>query len=288
MALVGEPTNMAVVHAAKGFAGVEIDIPFSVEEKKFRERHDLSAGITTQSRIFVGKAAHSSVPHLGDSAITKLLQYLVKLPSGIAIMEIEGGMSFNTIPAHAVLEIDMVGGLKDTISEKIARIYETITEVERDFETFADPEFVPHGPTMNIGMMRTFQDFIKMGGCVRVPPTVHIDVYQKWIDMLRATCEQLGAVFRVTDYKQPFRTTPGSELISVCENELQKLGLSDQRRTQPLTNEANVFSRFGMECVVIGPGQGVGNSHAPNEFVSLSHLDNATRFYEGVMKRVCL
>ncbi|HVK62188.1 MAG TPA: M20/M25/M40 family metallo-hydrolase, partial [Bdellovibrionales bacterium] len=62
MALVGEATSLKLVGAGKGFAAVEIEIPFSNEEKNFRAQHDLDDGASTQSRLFLGKAANSSNP----------------------------------------------------------------------------------------------------------------------------------------------------------------------------------------------------------------------------------
>ena len=288
MALVGEPTGLSLVGAAKGFAGVEIEIPFSEEEKDYRAQHDIGDGATTQSRVFIGKAAHSSAPQLGDSAILKLLDYLTKLPEGLAIMEIEGGISYNTVPAHAVLEIDMVGNLRDSMASKITRVTKAIRDVEERFEAFPDYEFDPPLPSLNIGMIRTYEDHIKMSGCCRLPPTVTNEVYEEWMAVIREACEQVGAVLRITEYKQPFRTALDAPLVKICQEELLSLGRSAHCGTQSLTTEANVFSRFGISCVVIGPGQGVGNSHAPNEHVSISELNEAVRFYTGVLKRACL
>ena len=288
MALVGEPTGLDLVQSGKGFAGVEIEIPYSTEEKAFRSEHDSGAGTTTQSRVFIGRAAHSSVPQMGESAILKLFDYMAKLPEGIAVMEIEGGTTFNSIPAHAVLEIDMVGGLKESIGSKISRIFKAIAEVEKRFKAFPDPEFDPPEPTLNIGTVRSFEDFVKIGGCVRLPPSVSDEVYEEWMEILRKACSEVGAVFRVTEYKQPFRKQNADELIRICSEELVKLGRSPVLRSQALANEANVFSRFGIACVVVGPGQGVGNSHSPNEHVSLSELESATQFYKNVLERVCL
>ena len=287
MALVGEATEMKIYHAGKGFAGVEIEIPFSEEEKDFREKHDLGDGATTQSRIFIGKAAHSSVPQMGESAIAKMLDYLMKLPEGLAIMAIEGGNSFNTVPAHAVLEIDMIGALRESIGSKISKIAAAVARVEKKFAEYPDPEFNPPEPTLNIGLIRTYEDFVKLSGCCRLPPTVTDEVYEEWMRVLRLACEDVGAVFRVTDYKQPFRTVDGT-LTRICQDELTKMGRTPHCGAQSVANEANVFSRFGLSCVVMGPGQGVGNSHAPNEHVKISELQAAVQFYKGVLERVCL
>lgn len=288
MALVGEPTEMRLVNAGKGFAGVEIEIPFSDEEKDFRAQHDLGDGTTSQSRVFLGRPAHSSVPQMGESAILKLLEYLTKLPQGLAIMEIEGGINYNSVPAHAVLEIDMVGELKDSIAAKISRIHAAIMDVEKRFQDYPDSEFDLPQPSLNIGMIRTYEDFVKFSGCCRLPPTVSDEVYEEWMEILRSACESVGAAFRVTDYKQPFRTAADSALVKACQEELAGLGRSPHCVGQSVATEANVFNRFGIASVVIGPGQGVGNSHAPNERVKIDELHEAVRFYKGVLERICL
>jgi len=288
MALVGEPTELHLVNAAKGFAGVEIDIPFTDEEKEFRENHDRGDGATSQSRVFMGKAAHSSVPQMGESAITKLFEYLEKLPQGLAVMEIEGGISYNTVPAHAVLEIDMVGEMRESMAARLSRIAAAIAEVQQRFQAHADPDFDPPEPSLNVGMIRTYADHIRLSGCVRLPPSVSDEIYEEWMAVLRGACQEIGADFRVTDYKQPFRTPAAESLVQVCQQELSQLGRPPQCTAQSVATEANVFSRFGIASVVIGPGRGVGNSHAPNEHVKIDELHEAVRFYKGVLQRVCL
>lgn len=288
MALVGEPTELKPVYAGKGYAAVEIEIPFSEEEKAYRAQHDAGDGSTTQSRVFVGKAAHSSVPHLGDSAISRMLDYLGKLPDGLAVMEMDGGISFNSVPAHAVLEIDMVGGLRDTISEKLSTVMRVIAEIEKQFAAYPDSEFTPPTPTLNIGMIRTYEDYVKISGCCRLPPTVSEEIYEGWMSILRDTCQNLGGVFRIIDHKRPFRTSVESPLLLACRDELEKMGQSSECMAQSVANEANVFCRFGIECVVIGPGRGVGNTHAPDEYVSLDQLHGAVRLYKRMLERICL
>jgi acetylornithine deacetylase/succinyl-diaminopimelate desuccinylase-like protein len=288
MALVGEPTGLRLVGAGKGFASVEIEIPFSPEEKEYRAQHDLSDGTTTQSRMFIGKAANSSNPEVGESAILKMLDYLTRLPEGLIVMEMEGGQSFNTIPGQAVLEIDVVAGLKQTIGTKIARILKTVADVESKFKNYPDPDFTPPEPTLNIGTVRTYEESVLFSGCCRLPPSVTHEVYEKWMNDLRAVCLENGAVFRISDYKQPFRTPLDHALVRECQAVLKKQGLTDSYQTQSVTNEANVLNRFGIACVAFGPGQGVGNSHAPNEHVTLDELNQATAFYEGVLERMSL
>ncbi len=290
--LVGEPTSMKLVVAGKGFASVEIEIPFSAEEKQFRSDHDLSESSSTQSRLFSGRAAHSSSPQLGESAIEKMLEALERLPSGLATMEIEGGVNFNTVPSQAVLEIDMVsfGGdaVRNLMAQKLVRIRTAIKKVEEQFKKFPDAQFTPQEPTLNVGMIRTYEDFVKIGGCVRLPPTVSQAAYESWMQTLREACAAEGAVFRIGDYKQPFRTLANSKLIETSRAILKGMGLDAAPAAQAVANEANVFAKFGLDCAVCGPGQGVGNSHTPNEYVRIPELDQATTFYRRIIDAMCL
>ena len=291
-AIVGEPTELRLMTAAKGMVGVEIEVPFSTEEIEHRARHDLGETTSTQSRMFRGRAAHSSAPHLGESAILKMLEYLAKLPAGIVIMEMEGGTSFNTIPAHAVLEIDVVAASaalgRESMGAKISRVLRAVGAVEREFSRYPAEGFEPSIATLNIGMIRTRADHVVMLGCGRLPPSVPEGEYEKWMASLRDACGEVGARFRVSEHKGPFRTSENSPLVESCRAELESMGLDSRCQSLSATNEANVFSRFGIPSVAIGPGQSVGNSHAPNEHVRIEQLRDAVRFYKGVIERMCL
>jgi succinyl-diaminopimelate desuccinylase len=225
---------------------------------------------------------------LGESAILKMLEYLAKLPSGIVVMEIEGGTSFNAIPAHAVLEIDAVAGVKDALGPKIARLMREIAKIESEFARYPAAGFEPPIPTLSIGMIRTRSDHVTLLGCGRMPPSVDQAADERWMAALRAACEDIGAAFRITEHKQPFQTRATSPLVEACQSELRHSGLNSACHSLSSTNEANVFSRFGIECVAVGPGKSVGNSHAPNEHVKIEQLHQAVRFYKGVIERICL
>ncbi len=288
MALVGEPSEMAVITAGKGIAHVEIRIPYSEDEKSYRFEHNLREGTSTQSRIFNGKAAHSSTPHLGDSAIKKMFDYLSKLPENIVIMEIDGGVNFNTVPAHAFLEIDPVSSVKDLMSLKLRKIFLHLEFMEKDFLNYSDFDFNPAHPTLNIGLVRTYDDHIFVSGSCRLPPSVTNEVYEKWMESLKQVCQSVGADLRISDYKRPFRTDENSMLVRGCLSELSDMGLPVKTRTQSSCNEASLWSRIGIECISFGPGQREGNIHTPHENVSIDDLKKAIEFYRRVIGRFCI
>ncbi len=288
MALISEPSNLNLVTAGKGLATVEIRIPYSAEELRFKHEHNVGESTSTQSRIFNGKSAHASTPHLGESAIKKMFEYLLQLPEDVVIMEIDGGVNFNTVPANAFLEVDPTKGFPNSISRKIATLYRTFLELETQFLAYQDPDFTPAHPTMAVGLVRTFEDHIFMSGTCYIPPIVNNDIYQGWMWKLKAKCESVGAELRVTDYKRPYRTDMNSVFVKGCRQELEKMGLPTKTLTQSSANEACLWSRVGVECVSFGPGLREGNIHTPKEHVAVDDLKKAVEFYRRVIERFCL
>ena len=282
-ALVGEATQLKLVTAAKGMAMVEIRVSFEPEEKARLTAHERSENTSTQSKLFRGKAAHSSRPQDGESAIHKMLDYLLLLPSDITLVEVDGGQNFNTIASHAFMEFDLGSQLVRNMASKIHNIYKVILEVQDEFLQYFDSDFEPGHPTLNIGSIRTFDDHVLLAGTCRIPPSIQQEEYERWMRKIHDVCVNNGADMRVTDYKKPFRTPEDSELIKVAQSSLAQMQLSTTLSTLPLTNEASLFSRVGLETLCFGPGQHEGNLHTPHEHVPIASLEKAVAFYRGVL-----
>lgn len=287
-ALIGEPSNLQIIHAAKGFATVEIRIPFSTEEKQHRLEKSQNETTSTQSKIFSGKSAHSSTPHLGDNAINKMFEYLQKLPENLVIVDIDGGTRFNTIPSQAFVEIEIASHLKELALQKINPIYLTLKEVEADMQQHQDAEFAPNHSTLSIGIVRTSEDHILIGGSCRILPNVTQDIYEKWMNKIKKVCEENQASFQVTDYKRPFRINENSILFKTAQSVLTKMELSTQGVALASTNEASLFSRINIECICFGAGQREGNMHTTEESVMIPDLNKAIEFYKAMIERLCL
>jgi acetylornithine deacetylase/succinyl-diaminopimelate desuccinylase-like protein len=285
--LIGEPTDLKLVFAAKGFASVEVRIPFSQDELTYRQDHNLRESTSTQTQLFIGKSAHSSMPHLGESAIAKMFDYLNQLPDSVAIMEIDGGTNFNTVPSNAMLELD-IQSIKDPICAKLKKLYKLIQDMEMQFRTINDPEFNPPHPTLNIGMIRTYEDHVLFSGNCRIPPLVSQATYMSWMEELKNECQKIGTEFRVSDYKRPFRAAENSFFLKGGLDILRSFNLSTKAETQPSTNESSLFARIGAECLCFGPGKREGNIHTPHEHVEIKDLNIAIQVYESMIERFCL
>jgi succinyl-diaminopimelate desuccinylase len=278
-ALVGSPTNLELITAAQGLAAIEVFVPFSEEEKEYRRRHDVQESSSSQSRMFGGK---------GDNAIMKMLAYLQQLPEGIAVMDLDGGISYNSMPTSAVLEIDMMGGFSDPIVPKLTAIYKALLKVEALLEKFHDARFEPPHPTVNLGTIRVNEDGVTMTGACRLPPSVTDQTYEQWMRVIQEACQQNRATFRVRDYRKGFEVSADSELVRTAAETLTTLKLKATHGAFAGATEASVFSHWGVECIVWGPGQSVGNSHAPNESIKMRDLDLAVDFYRQFLEGFCL
>lgn len=288
VALVGEASDLRLITGGLGYAKVEIQLPFSQAEIEYRTSHDMEESTSSQSKLFSGKAAHSSTPHLGESAVRKMLDYLLMLPEDLAIMQIEGGISFNTMPAQAFLEMDPVSGFADPMARKIGILYRAILDLESEFLQYEDRRFRPTHPTLNIGKIRTRTDHIYFSGICRISPIISNEIYDGWMGRLKKTCDKLGASFAVTDYKKPHQADLTSPVVLAAQKTLAELGLNPEPISQSSTNEASLFSRMGIECVAIGPGLRDGNIHCPNERVSVEQLKLTVEFYKKMIERLCL
>ncbi len=287
-ALIGEPTDLKIVNSGKGLALVDLSVPFSEQEIQLKDKHNNDESTSSQSRIFTGKQSHSAVASLESNAIWKMLDYFQNLPDGIIVLELEGGINYNTVADQAFLEIDMGTGISDPISKKIKSIFGKINEMNELFGKFPDERFNPPTTTLNIGKIETRGSDILFKGCVRIPPSVNEENYLSWMSDLQSFCKSLGANFTVVGYKPPFDNSgvhsEGSEFSKVCSQALEACDLDKSYHSQAATNEANIFNRRGISTLVFGPGKIEGNAHTPHEHVEIADLHKAIDFYTHVIK----
>lgn len=285
-AVIGEPSNLQILTAGNGFAQVEIYLPFEDDESDYRNDHNLRENSSTVSKTFSGKSSHSANPERGESAVIKMLSYLSQLPEDLAIMEIDGGVNANTVPAQAFLEIDPFSGFRLPMAKKLNHVFSAVQRLESEFLFHRDDDFSPPHPTLNLGSVRTQDDGVYIRGTVRIPPSISNEAYEDWMKSFRAECQKVKTDFRVSDYKRPYRTDPEGNFVRTLKGIAKDQGLSTDTGTHSSTNEASLFHRVGIECISFGPGPREGNIHTPTEHVKLEDLKKAEEFYLGLMTRM--
>jgi succinyl-diaminopimelate desuccinylase len=287
-AVIGETTDLQIANASKGYAVVEIRLPFGEEEKKYKESRLELESITTETKVFSGKSAHSSTPHLGDNAVQKLFDFLQKMPENMVLIDMDGGTRFNMVPNQAMIELELTSHVPNLIITKLNKIFRVLLEVESDMKLFRNPLFEPDHSTLSIGLVRSNDELVRIGGSCRVLPNITQEQYEGWMDKIHHVCEEVGGQFLVLDYKKPFYTDEKSILIKTAQSILQKMGLDPQCRALASTNEASLLSRLGVECLCIGAGKREGNIHTPQEHVKIEDLEKVTAFYEQLVERFCV
>ena len=287
-ALVGRPTGLQLANRGPGYALIEIAIPFGSEEKKYRETHDLIENSHSQSKVFSGINKFGLEPDFYDNPIVKSLEYLKLLPTGMAVISLEGGTSPLSAPDIAVLELDIVDGFEQGMMNKLSGLYEVLKKFSGAFRDITAEGFTPAHSTFNVGQIQSDSEEIKISGSCRLVPTVTHEIYEKWLQQLRNDCEKLGARFHVVDYKPPFTGVIDGDLYKVCKQALGEEKLSAELISTTLASEASFFSRIKCECYVFGAGQSVGSSHIANEHISMNSLRSSQEFYKNVIDRYCL
>jgi acetylornithine deacetylase len=223
--IVGEPTMMQVVDAHLSIAGVRI--------------------------TFHGRAAHSSLPHLGANTIFAAHEVITELmrikhefeiagdPTGrftppystLNIGRIEGGAAHNIVPENCMIEFSMRGVPGCDVEAAIDRVI-----------GFAE------GPVLN---------FLR-----ETAPESTVEV-RRW----------LTAPALAPDH--------GSE----AEQLAMRLSGTNHTTTVAYATEAGSFQNAGLPTVVCGPGS-IDQAHAPDEFIDIEQLALGEAFLKKLVEEL--
>lgn len=287
-ALVGRPTDMQLADRGPGYAALEISIPFDVEERRYRENHDLLENSHSQSKVFTSVNKHGLAPDFYDNPIVKALEFVRQLPEGIAIISLEGGSSPGTVPDITMLEMDIVANSAYGMTQKLKALYDILQRFAGAFRQVTSPGFVPEYSTFNVGQIISDSEEIKILGNCRLVPQVTQEIYENWLQVLRRDCEALGARFHVIDYKPPFVNRSEAGLRGTLEGILKESQRSAAIKPTSLASEGSLFSRLGCECFVFGAGQSVVGSQMAHENININDVEASVRIYQKVIDRFCL
>lgn len=286
-ALIGDPTNLVLSHAGQGLARFEIEFFFSEEEKILRKTHNDAEVTSSQSRIFSGKPGISTEIDPNENAIKKLFEHLEKLPTNVALMEVDGGIDFNSVASQAFLEVDIVNPFSNSMIEKLQTMFTLSKKMEKLFLSHKDERFQPHTAQLNFGKVRTSEEGILIEGCCRIPPGVPIEIANSWIESFQSQLSVTGGSFKVVDFKKPYLSDSESFFARGLKAVMTECNLSTDFVSQATINEASLWSRVGVECFAFGAGVRKDNVHTPKENVSIKDLEQSIKVYRKILERFC-
>jgi acetylornithine deacetylase len=219
-AIVGEPTGLAAVYAHKG-------------AHRFR--------IITR-----GRAAHSSDPSRGTSAIAQMARVIEAIegplaerlracphpvlgPATVSVGTIRGGSQVNIVPHRCEIEVDwrvLPGQARPAMAAEVRAL----------------------------------------------------------LDDLRRQDPRLDYEYEETQWYAPLEEDPHGPLAGVVRVALTAaLGRADFT-TVPWASNASVFHAAGIPCIVLGPGS-TGQAHTADESVALDDVARAVPLYAEIIRR---
>jgi succinyl-diaminopimelate desuccinylase len=268
--------------AAKGpgYAKVEITLPFSEEEKKHHDFHNTQEAASSQTKIFHRKADQLIDQDIYANPIFKLFEYLKNLPTGVALLSLDAGTSADVECEAASLEIDLSAVMKESSIGRLLKISEALKILSAELKTIYDPDCQPSYSTMTLGQIRTYPEDIKILGTCRLIPVKGRDHYEQWLEGLRQGSAAAGASLRILDYKSPFISPQEGPLLEMLKSVCSDLDMNDQSAAAPISTEASVFQRLGIDALAFGPGE-MPNS-AATERLKLVDLTKAQEFYNRI------
>jgi acetylornithine deacetylase/succinyl-diaminopimelate desuccinylase-like protein len=299
--LVGEPSELKVISAHKGYAVVRCTL------RDRKARLVSSAGPGVEAMGFAGKAAHSSTPHLGENAIQKALLYAKA--SGAAVLSIRGGTSSNVVPASCVLEVPAPRekGAPEPAEVQFTPAREPEPNLWRTLATASaledlwqqmlprdqDARFDPPGAVGGLNVIETRDGAVSMQLDARLLPSHDPDRMleafgaeaRRWVEGLGAGEIELG--LETLRNASGMAAREDSALVRAVQKVLSAHGLDAAARAKPTSTEAGIFARSGCDAVVFGPGISTGNAHTANERIEMAQLEKACDLYEAMLVELC-
>jgi acetylornithine deacetylase len=219
-AVIGEPTDLEIVVAHSG------SVRWQVETR--------------------GRAAHTSKPHTGINAITKMVKVVSALQDGIGlrlashvhplvgmptltVSIIHGGIDRCIVPDRCVIDIDrrLVPG--ETPAEALAEVESIFASLRAD-----DPE---------------------------------LDV---------------RSILPVTE-DPPVEAPVDSHIVAVAATACAEVAGTGQPRGAPYGTDASQLAPKGVTCILLGPGS-IDQAHTTDEYVELPQVEMAAEIYRRIMR----
>ncbi len=304
--LVGEPSELQIIHRHKGYLVCQIDLRW--------HRPRRPQGHLRRSRSqWVGREAHSSTPRLGDSAIQQALEGLRRLQQvGLPtwVHRADGGTVPNQVAAQCAVDLITAGelpgrwarqcGAKVTVGRlsradvpvlPLEPLLDTSEHLERVLRRWCRrhmPAFNPPTLTWNWGRIITDDHRLRLLLDVRpLPGQPHADILlrlREGLNRAMALTSGVSGALVVERNNASFHQPRRSQWVRQLQTAARRVGLSARLGTKVGCTEAGVYQAAGVPAVVFGPGRALGNIHRPNEHVTWTQLKHAVQFYRQVIE----
>ena len=264
-ALIGEPSELAAVHAHKGYAVFEARVALA------RLAGGAKSGASRE--LVRGTAAHSSTPHLGRNAILAALDRLAASDAP-GVCALEGGGAVNVVPDRCELGLAAGGAFaKAPLLAFLAawRRFEASLAAGR-----CDQAFDPDTSVASLGRVAQDGEQAVFRFDVRTIPGADAEkLVAPLAEVAEISCVRANP---------PLATPRDAPFVRALESAQRAAGLPARVATKATCTEAGLLAQEGLHAVVLGPGPSVGNVHKPNEHTRISELHKALELYSHLFQ----
>ena len=264
-------------------------------------------------------AIHSALDFL-DQAFKKGIE--------LRFIRTEGGDTTNKVPDHAIMQFYLnsaqfedfkrffrevlktqgvqkkfrveLGGIGDAgVRFLPSQLFPCMMEIVGFFNRIAeelaqvkDSTYDPISSTVNFGQLKQRPGNADMLFDLRILPEISAtdlqDKIKKGIQEIASRYPNLNIVAVRDRYNPPLDMSLEDQFLRICRESMNDAGIEPTFSKESVSTEAAQYFQMGYPSVVFGPGKSHGNSHSPNEYNSIEHLEKAILFYEKVIEKVCL
>jgi succinyl-diaminopimelate desuccinylase len=311
--LVGYPTNLELVREHRGH------LVFRIHIRRAKNIWRLPRTHASYRIEFRGSPAHGSAPHLGRNAAAAGLAWLTRLAvEGLAtVHNVTGGDAPNRVPDRLTAALLTTGTslppappsatiepLRDgaevsfpvndclQIGRPLGRRIEQLLSSPPRFDA-PDGSAWPRG-LWNLGQVSTNPSGLTLTYELRGAMDHDTEALLERIEELCAAAgdatKQHTVELEVIKDQPPlaaFGEAPEQPLFERCREALREVGVTPTDGDSDGHTEAWLFSAWGLDTVVFGPGFPTGVLSRPNEHIPLVHLEKAIQFYERIIQKMC-
>ncbi len=323
--VVGEPSDLKVVYAHKCLNILRVSIQYQSVEKDAR---GFNRRIDFQALGKSAHGSYPHLGYNAILSGIDFLKRATDAGFEFKYTQFQGGETINKVPDLATFEAYLtshqledfkrfyrefvqsqrketlfkveVGGLggagirflPDTLFPSLLGVIDIFSKLEQEFIKVNDTTYNPSHSTLNLGQIRQNPGRLDLFFDLRILPDLRPDEIfrhlQVEIQKLGASYPNLNLTINRDRINPGLNMTLEHDLVRLCRESMIAAGVDPQFDKKATSTEAAQYFQAGYEAVVFGPGKSMGNSHSPNEYNILEHLEKATAFYENLIERTCL
>lgn len=318
-ALVGEGTDLQLVNAHRG----QLNLRFALELLGDRPARTGTSGGAANRRFRIqvsGAAAHSANPSLGRNALNLALETIRRFRltgHGFSVHNLRADTYSDVIPAACSFELETrepdwvpaapglhvralpaddsgdvrtepsrsLDGALGVWDELVTRLHELFRWTAPD----TAPDFMPSTPIYSLVGASVSADALILDLDYRTLPGQRVEQLVRDVEALSRRISGPGRRIQVSVERNllPMDGPDTSELIEAASDCLRQVGIPPVITPWAGNAEGWIFAAAGVETLLFGPGNSLGQAYRPNEHVPLIHLERTVAFYERMIRQLC-